>query len=236
MSAYQAQEDFLTSCLNLSRRPVAIRYLTAPPADVPRFQGMTPSGCTFWKLAAEGRSFWTAQEDHYNCPIGSYTHNIELPPARRLELQQTLGWMADIGYLRMEEIPSIFRLPSPPAAILYRPLGEASEQPDVVVLSARPGRLGLLLEAALRAGVWANLPVLTRPTCMALPAALNKGAVISTACIGNRIYTDLPEDESYVAFKGADLFRLCEELRTILSANQQLAEYHRARRAALTRL
>ena len=91
----------------------------------------------------------------------------------------------------------------------------------------------LLLEAALRAGVAAQVPFLGRPTCMALPAALAHGVVASTGCIGNRVYTDLGEDELYVAVPGKDLARVAEEAQTIVAANAKLTEYHRGRRQAL---
>ena len=91
-------------------RPVAVAYLDAPPAGVARFTGTVPSGCSFWRLAAEGLGFCTVPGDHFNCPIGSYTHAIDLPPERAAELQETLALMTGIGYVRMEEIPAIPRL------------------------------------------------------------------------------------------------------------------------------
>ena len=57
-------------------------YLEARPEGAERFERTAPSGCSFWRLAAEGRSFYTVSSDHFNCPIGSYTHAIDLPPER----------------------------------------------------------------------------------------------------------------------------------------------------------
>ena len=68
---------------------------------------------------------------------------------------------------------------------------------------------------------------------MALPAALTHGVVASTGCIGNRVYTDLGEDELYVTVPGKDLPRIAEEAQTIAGANTKLSEYHRGRRQAL---
>ena len=42
-------------------------------------------------LAAEGRAFYAVPSDFYNCPIGSYTHAIDLPADRAVELEQVLG-------------------------------------------------------------------------------------------------------------------------------------------------
>lgn len=221
------------AAIGFARRPVAVAFLKEPPAGVPKFEGVMPSGCSFWRLAAEGRVFYTIPADHYNCPIGSYTHNIALPPDRAPELEQTLSLMGTLGYVRMEEVPAIPRLPESPAAVVYAPLSETPVAPDVVIFSGRPGRLMLLAEAALRAGVSANAPLLPRPTCMALPAAMAKGMVTSSACIGNRVYTDLGEDELYAIVAGRDLPRLLDELDTIQSANAQLAEYHRGKRQSL---
>lgn len=91
----------------------------------------------------------------------------------------------------------------------------------------------LFQEAALRAGVGVQAPLLGRPTCMALPAALAYGVVASTACIGNRVYTEVGEDELYVAVPGKDLPRIAAELPIIAAANAKLSDYHRGRRQAL---
>jgi uncharacterized protein (DUF169 family) len=233
MPNYRALEQRLSERLNLPHRPIAVTFLDTAPVGVPKFAGSEPSGCSFWRLAMNGRAFYTTPEDHHNCPIGSYTHNIPLPPQRANELEQTLSLMTSIGYIRMEEVAGIPRLPRTPGAIVYAPLGDTPVDPDVVLFAGRPGRLMLLQEAALRAGVGAGVPLLARPTCMALPAALAKGAVASTACIGNRVYTDVGEDELWVVMPGKDLPRVADELQAITGANTKLAEYHRDRRRTL---
>jgi len=234
MNDYGALEQQLTSELGLTRRPVAIGFVDAPPAGVCKFRGSVPSGCTFWRLASDGRVFFTVPGDHYNCPIGSYTHNIPLPPDRANELGETLGFMADNGYVRMDEVPGIPVLPKTPAAVVYAPLGETPVDPDVVIFMASAARLMLLHEAAISAGVTANFNTLARPTCMAVPAALAGGMVISSGCIGNRVYTDLEEGELYAALRGKDLSKLADKTRTIVAANLKLQDYHQARRQQLT--
>ncbi|HTQ53888.1 MAG TPA: DUF169 domain-containing protein [Bryobacteraceae bacterium] len=233
MTDYKEMERRFSEGAGLARRPVAVAFLKSPPAGVAKFEGTMPSGCSFWRLAAEGKPFYTVPGDHYNCPIGSYTHNIALPPDRAPELEQTLSLMGSLGYVKMEEVPGIPRLPEPPGAVVYAPLGETPVDPDVVIFAGRPARLMLLSEAALRAGISAGAPLLPRPTCMALPAAMSHGLVTSSACIGNRVYTDLGEDELYAVLAGKDLARVADAVATIASANAQLAEYHRGKRAAL---
>ena len=234
MTDYRQIERQLSSDLGLTRRPIAIAFLETPPSGIDKFVGTVPSGCTFWRLASEGRTFFTVPGDHYNCPIGSYTHNIPLPPARAKELEETLGFMAGIGYLRMEEVPGIPVLPRTPGAVVYAPLGDTPVDPDVVLFCGPAARVMLLQEAAMRAGVAASLNTLGRPTCMALPAALAHGMVASTGCVGNRVYTGVGEGDLYAAVPGRDLAKLAETAGTISAANATLMEYHQGRRQQLT--
>jgi len=233
MPLYQVLENELTHALALKRRPVAVMFRDAPPDGVKRAGDPAPSGCTFWRRAQSGQTFYTVPEDHYNCPVGSYTHNIALPAERASELPDTLGLMTQLGYLKMEEVPGIPVLPQTPKTITYSPLGAAPADPDVILVAATPGKLMLLEEAALRAGAAAKLSLLARPTCMAIPAAMAHGVVTSAGCIGNRVYTEIGEDELYAAIPARDLERVCDELRTIVSANAALEQHHRARKAAI---
>lgn len=229
---YAALARTLTDALG-PLRPVAVTYLDAPPPGVAKFTGTTPSGCTFWRLANEGPGFYTVPSDHFNCPIGSYTHAIDLPADRAVELEQTLSLMAGIGYVRMEEVPSIPRLSRQPTAIYYAPLAGTVVDPDVVIFAGRPAPLMRLQEAAAAAGAASALPLLGRPTCMALPAAMAHGAVMSSACIGNRVYTGLGDDELYLMIPGPRLADVAAQIPRIIGANTTLAEHHRGRQAAL---
>jgi len=233
MIDYAHIEQLLTGTLGLRRRPVAIAIRETAPPGVEPFKGSLPSGCSFWKLAADGRIFSTVQGDHYNCPIGSYTHNIPLPPEREPELMQTLTWMTEIGYIRMEEVPAIPRLPETPGVVVYAPLGQTPVEPDVVLVTGEPGRMMLLHEAAVRSGI-AVQPLFGRPTCMAVPASLAQGVVSSMGCVGNRVYTGLPETEMYTTVFAKHIGAVAEQLATIAQANAVLTEYHTQRRAALT--
>jgi uncharacterized protein (DUF169 family) len=235
MPDYAAIEKKIQQVLGGTRRPIAIAFVDSPPADVARFEGSEPSSCSFWRLAAAGRTFYTVPSDHQNCPIGGYTHNL-LEPARMPELQQVLTLMSDIGYLRMEEVGGVFHLDQGAKFVVYSPLADAPVAPSVVIASGKPASVMLLVEAAGRAGEMSNLPLLGRPTCMAIPAAMANGAVASSGCIGNRVYTDVPEDEFYVTLRGETLERVADEIDSIVSANQTLTAYHRERRSVLSTL
>jgi uncharacterized protein (DUF169 family) len=231
---YQSLEEQLSSDLGLTRRPIAIAFRDAPPPGVSKFTGSVPSGCSFWRLASEGRTFFTVPSDHYNCAIGSYTHNIPLPAERANELTDTLGFMASIGYVRMEEVPGIPVLPKTPGAVVYAPLGDTPVDPDVVMFWGLAARVMLLQEAAIAAGVAASISTFGRPTCMALPASLATGIVMSTGCVGNRVYTGVDEGELYAAVPGKYLEKIADAAGAVSAANAKLQEYHEARRQQLS--
>ena len=68
---------------------------------------------------------------------------------------------------------------------------------------------------------------------MAIPASIAQGAVVSTGCIGNRVYTGVKDDELYVMIPGKDLARVAMEATTVATANAQLAQHHQSKRAQL---
>ena len=230
---YTALEKRIAAAVTLPRRPIAVSFLDSIPGAIERFEGTEPSSCSFWRLAAEGRVFYTVPENHFNCAVGAYTHNIALSPERENETQQTLKMMFELNYVRPEEIAKIPRLAKAPVAIVYAPLGAAPCPPDVVLFSCRPAAAMLLNEAANRAGVTSGAPALGRPTCMALPASLQHGAILSLGCIGNRVYTGLGEAEMYMVFRGRDLLNIANALDTIVGANVALSAYARAQREHL---
>src|SRR5271165_4426047 len=117
-------EQQIVKGVRASVRPVAVTFLDAEPTDVKKYEGTQPSGCSFWRLAAEGRTFYTIPENHFNCAVGAYTHNIALSPEREKETEQTLRLMFDLGYVKPEEVPQIPRLAKGPKAIVYSPLGD----------------------------------------------------------------------------------------------------------------
>lgn len=231
--SWQGMESNFAGALHLGRRPVAVTFLDQEPTGIERFKGTEPSSCAFWRLAALGRTFYTVPADHFNCAVGSYTQNIPLSPEREKETEQTLAMMFGVGYILPEDVPAIPRLAKTPAFIVFAPLGSAPVEPDVVLFACRASAAMLLNEAAMRAGSGGALPPLGRPTCMALPAALDKGTVSSLGCMGNRVYTGIGEDELYVVVPGKDLEKVAGALRTIVDANRAIEEFARGRNAQL---
>lgn len=231
---WQELERQIAKVVKSSVRPIGVAFLDEEPGGVKKYEGTQPSGCSFWRLAAQGTAFYTLPENHFNCAVGAYTHNIPLSPDREKETEATLKMMFDLGYVKPEEVPQIPRLAKTPKAIVYSPLGDIPVDPDVVLFALKPSSAMLLQEAAGRAGVGTGAPALGRPTCMALPASMAHGTITSLGCIGNRIYTGLGDDEIYVVLRAQDLPAVAEALQVVGGANAALRDYARGRREQLS--
>jgi uncharacterized protein (DUF169 family) len=216
--------------LKLQWRPVAIAFMSTPPAGLPRVDRALPAGCAYWKHASEGHGFYTTPEDHYNCTVGAFTHGVTLPDAQKRELESVIGTMINLEYLKGDEVASIPHRVQPLQVAAYAPLADATFAPDVVIFRGNARQLMLMSEAARSAGIFGGGDILGRPACAMIPQTVNTGgAVASFACIGNRVYTDLADDEFYVTLPGRGLSAVLEALATILKANTQLEAFHQSR-------
>ena len=216
--------------LDLARAPVAITFQESAPEGVPHIERAAASGCSYWKLAAEGRAFYTEAADHFGCPVGSHTHGIELPEETAKELEALVGTMVDLQYIAMEEVPQIPQLEGPFGIAVYAPLAEAPVDPDVVLISGNARQMMLIAEAAQAAGIASDTSMVGRPTCAAIPAVMQSGRTATNlGCIGNRVYTDLADDEFYFVIAGNQLERISEKLQVVVNANRELEKFHLAR-------
>lgn len=230
MNDWTGAAEPLTRHLELSRPPVGIAFPEAAPPGIPERTDPVPSTCTFWRLALDEGSFWTRPERHLECPIGAHTHGIPVPAERRGELGDTVRLMCDAGYLREGEAEGIPRRSEAPRVLVHGPLAEMPIPPDVVLMTAAPRGIRRLLEAAIRAGYDAPPPLLSRPTCMAVPISAERPLTVSAGCIGNRVYTDAPDDLSYAFLRGDAVVPIAGSLDTVDRANRALEAYHRDRR------
>ena len=204
MTNWKELEKQFAARLALDKRPVAVTFLDSEPSGVPKFSGTEPAGCSFWRLAAAGRTFYTVPSDHFNCAVGAYTHNIQLPPDRVQETETMLGMMFNLGYVRPEEVPGIPRLSKEPAAVVFAPLGDTPLAPSVVLFACKTS------------------------------AAMPNGTVSTLGCIGNRVYTNLGADELYVVVPGAKLAAVSDSLGIVTTVNATLEELARGRQASLS--
>ena len=220
----------LNDLLALKRPAVAVKYQDTQPDGVPKVDKAAASGCTYWKLAAEGRTFYTEAADHYGCPIGSYTHGIDLPDDKAKELEGLVGTMVDLQYIAMEEVPGIPRVEGTFGVAVYAPLTDANFEADAILVSGNAKQMMLLAEAAHAAGIGSDSSVVGRPTCAAIPAVMKSGRTATNlGCIGNRVYTELADDELYFILPGSQLDTIVEKLAVITNANRELERFHTAR-------
>jgi uncharacterized protein (DUF169 family) len=224
----------MVELLDLASPPVAVTFAAAAPAGVRRVARAGPAGCDYWRQAAEGAVFYTEAADHYNCPVGSFTHGITLPPERARELEDVVGTMVGLQYIRMEEVGALPRRAAPFAIAVYAPLAQAPTPPDVVLVRGRARQIMLVAEAARAAGLAGDTAAMGRPACAMIPAALARpGAVTSLGCIGNRVYTGLGDDELYFTIPGPRVGDVVERLEAVVRANSELRKYHEGRRAII---
>lgn len=224
----------LKELLHLNMSPVGLAFVERPPEGISRVAISGPAGCSYWKAASEGGVFYTEAADHFSCPIGAYTHHVELPADRAGELESMLGKMMELSYLRKEEIAAIPRRKETFRFLIYGSLDKMPIEPDVVLIRGNARQLMLLQEAAQAAGVAVEAPPAGRPTCAVIPQAIESGKmVLSLACIGNRIYTDAADGDAYCAIPKAVAELIMAKLESVTRANRELEAFHRSRRAEL---
>jgi uncharacterized protein (DUF169 family) len=220
--------------LKLNRPPVAVAFLAAPPSDLERIDRPMPAGCSYWKHASDGHAFYTTPEDHENCAVGAFTHGVTLSPEKGKELEGLIGTMVELQYLRSEEVAGIPHRGSPLQFVAYAPLTEATFNPEVVIFRGNARQIMLVSEAARAAGIFESAAAMGRPACAMIPQATSEAAgVASVGCIGNRVYTELGDDELYFGVPGIAITRVLEQLDVMLNANAALEAFHRGRAAAL---
>ncbi|MEO1996066.1 MAG: DUF169 domain-containing protein [Planctomycetaceae bacterium] len=224
------QNTRLDELLGLSKPAVAVAFPDAAPDGVERIESSAVAGCAYWKIASQGQTFYTTAEDHYNCPIGAYTHHVEMPDEVAAELDEMLTTMVDLEYLSGDEVPDIPRREQELRVAAYAPLNAAPFDPGVVLVAGSARQVMLLAEASHAAGVESTAGVVGRPSCAAIPEVLRTGqCATNLACIGSRVYTELDEGELYFVFAGEQLDGIVEKLETIVEANSKLQSFHRQR-------
>jgi uncharacterized protein (DUF169 family) len=230
MPSYSEISHSLTDHLHLTQPPVAVCFADNVPAGVPAWSGHSPAGCRFWQEAAS-RVFATSSADHGLCSIGQYTHNLEMSPASGVDLQDALKVLADLSYVREQDLQMIPVLASKPKHVVYGPLAAIPLDPDVVLLFVRADQTLILSEASqqLENGL---PPAMGRPACAVIPQARNTGrSALSLGCCGARAYLDvLSPDVALYAIPGATLGAFTERIAALSNANAVLTKFHQLRR------
>ena len=218
----------LTAALRLRAAPVAIRFIpmpatepryesTIPPANEAGRTGPVPAGCVFWVKATE-RTFATEAVDHANCSVGSLTHGwITLEEAAT---RDDVAAVLEAGWVDRSAVGSLPRVAERPAAIVYGPLAEASEAPDVVLV--RVDGLGLMTLH----GAVPDLRIEGRPQCHIVAIAKEQGAVAaSVGCALSRARTGLRADEMTATIPGPRLADVVAAIEATATLDRAMASY-----------
>jgi uncharacterized protein (DUF169 family) len=222
MTMDDAERGGLQKLLGLGREPVALRWYTKIPKDIPR-AAEKARFCESLCAAAKGRCFYVGADDE-ECMGGAKYCGLrdsdEFAPGRRSgEFLVARGIYQSVpavqrawqGNLRIE--PGIFK------ALAFAPLGSAPFAPDVVfvVCSARQG-MELLHANAYDAG-GRGIGGDAGPICSSMAAIpyLTGKVTYGFGDVGSRPRLELGEDAVLVSIPGSDLARIVANLSEMRS-------------------
>lgn len=220
----------LHESLKLSIAPISVSIVETVPEGIPPVSTRLAAGCMFWEEAAKG-PFATSTSDHELCAIGVYTHNMANPSGSyQSELGDVLKVMADMTYVRPEDVAKIPVLRRQAKYVIYAPLAQSPVDPDVVLLFVH-SRQGLIITEAVQQVDPDAPPALGRPACAIVPQAINSGrAALSLGCCGARAYLDaLTDDIALWALPGPKLKEYAERIAALANANATLTKFHELR-------
>jgi uncharacterized protein (DUF169 family) len=216
--------------LALTAPPVGVIFGEKPLPDIAKLDKAEPASCAYWKLAAQGRLFYTTSDDHRGCPIGAHTHGVELNKDDATNLMSMAGMMTGMGYLSEREVSQIPRRARKLVIATYGPLARLPQEADVVFVQSSPRAAMLLGEAEHALGARSERAPVVRPACAMIPeVSATRQAMTSFGCIGNRVYTELSDDEVWSCLPGEVLSSVLDQLGTVSAANQNLEAFHRGR-------
>ncbi len=235
MSAdWTALSQRLTNLLELEHAPVAITFSQAPAAaesGVESFGGQlsdpTPDGrsgsvpapCVFW-MHAHARTFSTVPADHGNCSVGEYTHG--LVEAGDILNREDVGALLEVGWVTMEAFAGVAALERRPQSIIYAPLADTPQDPDVVLLRLSPRQ-------AMELGDAVSLNLSGKPQCQIIPIAIDQDKVaLSMGCALSRARTGMGDDELTCAIPPGQLSEIVANLEGVVGADRQVVGYAQA--------
>ena len=226
--------NLLESQLGVTDPPVAITFVDQQPSGVPRTLSVVPSACAFWRQAEQG-TFYAAAEDHFNCPLGALVMGLPLGEQEIAQLQDEVGMMCGISYVREEEVPNVPKVSRASAGIVYGPLAGFPVEPDAVLIWCTPHQAMKMSECCGMIN-WAASPtgMFGRPGCAAIPIALAlQSPSQSFGCVGMRINTGVDESKLLMVIPRNILSTLTSSLPQMSQIHQQMESHYQDRLANL---
>ncbi len=220
----------MSDALDLSVPPVAVRFvdqkIDESETDIP-----VSAGCQFWERVAR-KVVNTSARQHQNCAVGIHTHNlIGAPETQASELGNVLAAMQGLDYVRESEIAGIPVRNNASHYVVYEPLSEAENKPEVVILFVHAAQSLVLTEALQRVDGQIP-PAMGRPACALVPQVSNsKKSAASFGCCGARVYVNALTDEITVwGLAGENLEAYAREIKILANGNAILTKFHEFRR------
>jgi len=219
----------LQSLLGLAHAPIAITFCHSMPNGIPELDndypsatadgrtGAVPAGCVFWVKASES-TFLTKPADHGNCSVGSLTHGlISLSEAaERADVEA----ICEADWVNPEIFPHIPTVKKKPQAIVYGPLADAVDEPDIVLL-----RLGAKQVMQLHAAT-PDLQFEGKPQCHIIAIAYEqRQTAVSVGCMLSRVRTGMANNEMTCAIPFDKLADILTELEKVCAADRLVAAY-----------
>jgi uncharacterized protein (DUF169 family) len=115
-------------------RAVAVAFSDVRPTQLLRKVSPQPSGCSFWKLAAEGSVFYADAPDHYGCLVGAYALGAELSQSQTAELVELTSAMVKLSYVKAQEVAELPHRSDRLRFVIYGPLKLSPSLPDLVLV------------------------------------------------------------------------------------------------------
>ena len=222
--------SLLKETLGLQRIPIGLSFTHEAPKDIPRLDELVPSACAMWTLA-ETKLFFAPASSHYHCPLGAMVMGFDLPDEQTALLQDELGMMCGVNYVREEELPQVPKIAEPSVGIIYGPLSQFSSHPDLVLLWLSP-KQSMMMRESCGSINWSNTPqgLFGRPGCASLAyAATQKQPGQSLGCVGMRINTEINDDLMLMAVPKESIDSLSVNLPALAKAHNVM-EAHYLRR------
>jgi len=206
-------------------KAVALTFTSARPPGLCREPVPQAPDCTFLKLAAQGKTFFVETRDHFG-------HGRTAAE----ELSELIALTVNLTYTVNNEVANPSGTKAPLRYVIYAPLGLSPTFPDLVLVHGKGRELMWLGEAVRGAGVFAGSPAWGAPLCSIPVRATGTGeAVLTGEGGGNHNHNGSRDGEGWLTIPGRALGAICDELASLLSANEVLAHLRRRRKSEFLR-
>lgn len=218
----QVLDTKLKTILKLERAPVAIKWTTKEPKNIPKEEGKSRF-CTKLDKAMHGEIFYATQEEE-EC-MGGLRYSGLKDPQEFPKNMQSGAFLVPAGVYK--SIPAVQRSwknnitvhPGIFQAVIFAPLIKSDFEPDVIFLVCNAQQAMFILHANAYDSGSHGLGADSGPICSSMAAApyLTGEVTYGFGDVGSRRNMDINPDEVMVSIPASDLERIIinlEEMKT----------------------